>query len=383
MLKSYMHSFESYGKSSTGNKINFLDLKIPFKHENIQVLPNKNYSSSGTKCVFFIIKTRDQFNFRKKFNLVCDEPNLIISIFYIKTYKNTVTYCIRIDRIGIVNPPAEVPPEYIRVFSFATVSDPTTISPEIDPNVLFYLKFLPVDDLFFNKINTINSENIALTFAPENLTFNILIKRVAVEILFYDFQGDSLKSCVLHIKSTLYPVTFTLENMELNLIKQSSVGNVSGFSQLEPNLITFDIGNFNILASDLSLNILPVLPDEIMIINFGKVRFSVINSCFVDQIITLIKTDYRDIYYNNYNNAEIVFSLFESKATFIFNKFCFKSYTARLYSFENFDGTTSVRTPIDSDILAIDILKIKTITFEFETKTQIDTNRITIRVRIN
>jgi len=392
MLKPSFNYFESFYEAIiTKNKIQNLNLKIPFKNEEIEVLASKNYLNAGVDCVLFTINLRENFKFAKQFNVDCYEPNLLIRIFYIKTYKKTATYCIMVKRNN-VDDLVKVPNEYIQVFSLATRVELDTKAANGDSsNHFFHLKFQEYDDLFFDK-NIINGNNVNTVpaFRPQSLYFNIIIQRVTAEVLLYDFPSNPAKSCVAHLKSNLYPLAFKEENLEANLLKQTVKDKVNGFTQLEPNLLTFSVSDSENLSSDLDQNIFATqLPDYedsgLGYFNnypngFGKLRLSIIKSCLADRVISLIKTDYRDIYFKNTPNADIVFSIFESKGTFIFNKFCYKSYTAMFYTTEDLNGTISEKIVINSHIVAIDILKFRNITFEFVTETQDSKKNIIIKV---
>lgn len=385
MLKPFQNYFESLFESNK-SRIPNSNLKIPYRDANIQIFPSKNYVRAlAPECVFFTIKTRDQFNLAKQFSVFSDEPNLQISIFYIKTFKNSATYCIKIEKIGIANQ-ASPPSQFIKVFSFATRTDSAAVLSDADSNVFFYLKFLQIDDLFFNRINDFSGLSRELVFAPQYLDINISIQRAFAENLCFDFTGAFLKNCVLHLKSNLYMGMFDFEYPEANLIKPGINATVSAFAQQQPNLLTFSVANLEDLNTNLSSNIVAIPPpyEDGYTFDFGKVKMNVIKSCLNDQIISLIKTDYRDFYFKNgtgRNNTDIVFSLFESKVVFVFNKFCYNVYIGRFYTVENFDGSVSIsRSVIDSDILAIDILKVRSITFEFETQTQEANSTITIKV---
>jgi len=171
------------------------------------------------------------------------------------------------------------------------------------------------------------------------------------------------------MKSNLFPSGFDEENLESNLLKPELLTKVNRFSQLEPNLFNFSPPSFDSLNPNLSTSIHSLLlPYDKKSFDYGKTRISVIKSCLSSQIITLIKTDYSDIYFDNSVNSEIVFSVFESKATFVFNKHCYIGYTQRWYSTGNFEGTSNGKISIINDILAIDILNVRSITFEFESK---------------
>jgi hypothetical protein len=369
MLKPYMNSFEStFQVKDRNTKTADLNLSIPFNQNNIQILPERNHYAPKAQCLMFTIKTKDQFNIAKEFKVISDEPNLIIKVFYIKSYKNSATYCLNIDRVGLTDTANTLPLEYENVFSFSTQFDLNVSTSIIDPSAFFHVKFLPVDEQFFNKINyDINSNS--LKFTPVSILFFILIQRVSAEILYFDFNNATQPSCVLHMKSNLFPSGFKEESLESNLLKPELKTKVDRFSQLEPNLFNFSPPSLDSLNPNLSTSIFSlILPYEEKSFDYGKTGISVIKSCLSSQIISLIKTDYRDIYFDNSVNSEIVFSVFESKATFVFNKHCYISYTQRWYSTGNFEGTSNGKISIINDILAIDILNIRSITFEFESK---------------
>jgi len=353
IFKPYIYSFtlSQKVKNSEIVKVNY---QIPVINKNIQIIPERNYIILSENILYFTIYMRDQFNFYKKFSIISDEYNLIFNIYFVKSFKNAYTYCLILDKKIDINKEEITFIKYNKVYS---QESKIKNSQEYDLEVFYYVKFFDIDEMFFNRIQNFSEENTI--FSPPEIVFEIQIKRISTEMIMFENRDD--KTCFFYIKNSLFPVAFKEQNInDFN----STFLKPKNYDFMEKNFLRFSYDFLPNIDIDIS-NFIDIqnIPFKSETFKHEKTVLNRISSCNREQIFTLIKTDIREL--KNRNDEEIVFSLFESRAIFIINSFCFNSFSSKTFIFRYFNGT-SENEACSTHIISKNILGISNITFIYQ-----------------
>ncbi len=351
-----------FNRITSGSKKKINDLKLQIKNENIEIFLSQNFINCDIKCVYFTVSLKDYFNFNKDFKIISGEYNLNINIYYVKSYKNTVTYCLNIKDALKVSDLDTNFFEYTQVFSF-TSNHRDISNLDYDENLSYFVKILPVKEIFYNKINLIGEEP-KLIYSPSKLIFEVRIERVATELIL--FEMNNIKNYgLLYIRNSLFPVYFLDYTIEDAIKKSFKIENFLDFNIIELNFISFSYNSIKpgIANNNLFGHINSFIINEPGSLNYGKTRITKIISCDRSQIFMIIRTDFRE--FKNEQNSEIVFSMYETKAIFIINKFCFDNFINKNISILSYDGKKE-DLPLSNNFFTINILNSKSITFNFE-----------------
>lgn len=259
---------------------------------------------------------------------------------------------------------------YQLIYTEETAASPDTVE-NSNIDLTYQITILPINDLFYTNKRNFSDYNSSSTSSAEDNFFNpsfipikILIKKITTNLVLFN-KADSTTNTLgyLYIKQPLFPVSFKdVESINLQLSKFTTV---ISLSLEEQNFLTFssgDVNKFDLKDSNI-FNHYP-FPSAIAYLS-SQLNIRNITNCAQDEIFTLIKTNLRDLDKQNMINEEIKFSVYETKAIFLINKFCFDLMTNKTFYTISSTGIRSTDTLISNNILKLDIQNFENIVFEF------------------